>query len=216
MHYTQLPELYAKYKNRGLEILAFPCNQFKSQEPKSHGEILEFVAKRGITFPLFAKVKVNGSMFSNAGVEPLYVFCKAKAPGTLVNAIKWNFTKIMCDHNGVPVKRFAPNAEPVSMESFIEQLLEAREKALGPFKPEPSDESKTAAGDESKTAGDESKATAAAAPEASAAGAGASAESAGDATTAEAAAPSDGEGSEDKRGGDDATAAANQQANASL
>ena len=167
-------------------------------------------------------------MFSNAGVEPLYVFCKAKAPGTLVNAIKWNFTKaralppvphtharnrvsacqIMCDHNGVPVKRFAPNAEPVSMESFIEQLLEAREKALGPFKPEPSDES--------KTAGDESKATAAAAPEASAAGAGASAESAGDATTAEAAAPSDGEGSEDKRGGDDATAAANQQANASL
>ena len=185
------------------------------------------------------QVKVNGSMFSNAGVEPLYVFCKAKAPGTLVNAIKWNFTKaralqpgappphthapnrvsacqIMCDHNGVPVKRFAPNAEPVSMESFIKQLLEAREKALGPFKPEPSDESKTAAGDESKTAGDESKATAAAAPEASAAGAGASAESAGDATAAEAAAPSDGEGSEDKRGGDDATAAANQQANASL
>lgn len=215
MHYTQLPELYAKYKSRGLEILAFPCNQFKSQEPKSHGEILEFVAKRGITFPLFAKVKVNGSMFSNAGVEPLYVFCKAKAPGTLVNAIKWNFTKIMCDHNGVPVKRFAPNAEPVSMESFIKQLLEAREKALGPFKPEPSDESKTA-GDESKAADATAAATAAAAPEASAAGAGASAESAGDATAAEAAAPSDGEGSEDKRGGDDATAAANQQANASL
>lgn len=184
------------------------------------------------------QVKVNGSMFSNAGVEPLYVFCKAKAPGTLVNAIKWNFTKaralqpgappphthapnrvsacqIMCDHNGVPVKRFAPNAEPVSMESFIKQLLEAREKALGPFKPEPSDESKTA-GDESKAADATAAATAAAAPEASAAGAGASAESAGDATAAEAAAPSDGEGSEDKRGGDDATAAANQQANASL
>jgi len=115
-NYKQLQELHTKYaESAGLRILGFPCNQFGNQEPKSEAEIKEFATKNyGVQFDMFSKINVNGN-----DAHPLWKFLKNKQPGFLVNAIKWNFTKFLINKQGVPVARYAPNAEPLSFEKDI-------------------------------------------------------------------------------------------------
>lgn len=118
--YDGLEKIYQKYKDKGLVILAFPCNQFGFQEPNNEEQIQEFCKVNfGVTFPIFTKIDVNGS-----GAHPLYGFLKESLPGLLgFELIKWNFTKFLIDRNGVPVKRYAPNTEPKDLETDIEKLL---------------------------------------------------------------------------------------------
>lgn len=117
--YEGLEELYQKYHSQGLEILGFPCNQFAGQEPGSSADIEEFCSVNyGVSFPMFAKVDVNGK-----NAHPLFKHLKKALPGTLTNAIKWNFTKFLVDAEGNPVKRFAPTTEPLSMEEDIQNTL---------------------------------------------------------------------------------------------
>ncbi|MFY9269817.1 MAG: glutathione peroxidase [Candidatus Manganitrophaceae bacterium] len=118
--YAGLEGLYKKYKDRGLVVLGFPCNQFGGQEPGTEGEILSFCEKNyGVTFPLFGKIDVNGDQ-----AAPLFDFLKKSLPGILgTEPIKWNFTKFLIDKNGRPVERFAPATKPESLEKPIEKLL---------------------------------------------------------------------------------------------
>jgi glutathione peroxidase len=118
--YKGLEALYEKLGARGLEILGFPCNQFGAQEPGSEEEIAQFCELNyGVTFPLFAKIEVNG-----AAAEPLYQYLKKAKPGLLGSeAIKWNFTKFLVDRNGTVVERYAPNTEPEAIAEDIEKLL---------------------------------------------------------------------------------------------
>jgi glutathione peroxidase len=101
-------------------VLGFPCNQFGAQEPGDAKQIESFCEiNYGVTFPLFAKIDVNG-----ADTAPLYQYLKKERPGLLGSeAIKWNFTKFLVDRNGHVVERFAPNAEPESLADDIEKLL---------------------------------------------------------------------------------------------
>jgi glutathione peroxidase len=105
---------------KGLVVLGFPCNQFGAQEPGSEDEIASFCEiNYGVTFPLFAKVDVNGD-----DAAPLYRHLKAAKPGLLgTEAIKWNFTKFLVDRSGEVVARFAPNDEPAAIAGDIEKLL---------------------------------------------------------------------------------------------
>lgn len=118
--YTGLEALHEKYADKGLVILGFPCNQFGAQEPGSEIEIATFCsATYGVTFPMFAKIDVNGEH-----THPLYKFLKHEAPGLLGSeAIKWNFTKFLVDRSGKVVKRYAPTDTPQSLEKDIESLL---------------------------------------------------------------------------------------------
>jgi glutathione peroxidase len=118
--YRGLEALYRKYKPRGLEILGFPCNQFGAQEPGTEEEIESFCeVNYGVTFPLFAKVDVNGPH-----AAPLFRYLKKEKTGLLGSeAIKWNFTKFLVDRNGNVVARYAPNVEPASLAGDIEKLL---------------------------------------------------------------------------------------------
>jgi glutathione peroxidase len=118
--YGGLEALYQKYKERGLEILAFPCNQFGGQEPGAEGEIENFCKTNyGVSFKLFAKVDVNG-----ATAAPLYKFLKSSAPGLLgTEAIKWNFTKILVDKDGNVLKRYAPTDTPEAIGKELEKIL---------------------------------------------------------------------------------------------
>jgi glutathione peroxidase len=118
--YAGLETLHRDLGGRGLEILAFPCNQFAGQEPKSDQEIATFCETRFHTgFPLFAKIDVNGDQ-----THPLFELLKEQAPGLLgTKAIKWNFTKFLVDRNGDVLKRFAPSDTPESMRQEIEELL---------------------------------------------------------------------------------------------
>jgi glutathione peroxidase len=118
--YKGLEALYEKLHGKGLEILAFPCNQFGQQEPGDEAEIESFCeVNYGVTFPLFAKVDVNGD-----AAAPLYKYLKKAKPGLLGSeAIKWNFTKFLVDRNGNVVERYAPNTEPASLAGDIEKLL---------------------------------------------------------------------------------------------
>jgi glutathione peroxidase len=115
-----LQALYAKYHDKGFEILGFPCNQFMNQDPGTNEEIQNFCqVNYGVTFPMFAKLDVNG-----AKADPLYKYLKKAAPGALgMKAIKWNFTKFLVDAQGNVVKRFEPTVEPASIEPDIEALL---------------------------------------------------------------------------------------------
>ncbi|KAI9598724.1 glutathione peroxidase-like protein [Syncephalis fuscata] len=123
LNYTQLVQLDQRYRERGLRILGFPCNQFGSQEPGTNEEIKEFAAGFGVEFDMFDKIDVNGS-----NAHPLYVYLKQKQKGFMFNAIKWNFSKVsmifLIDRNGEPVKRYAPNEEPFSFIPEIERLLD--------------------------------------------------------------------------------------------
>jgi glutathione peroxidase len=117
--YEGLEKLYEQYKDRGLVILGFPCNQFGNQEPGSENEIQESCQiNYGVTFQLFGKVDVNGDK-----AHPVFQFLKKELPGLLGGKIKWNFTKFLIDRNGKPVKRFAPVTKPEKMEKDILKLL---------------------------------------------------------------------------------------------
>jgi glutathione peroxidase len=118
--YKGLESLYRQYTDRGLVVLGFPCNQFGGQEPGSESEIKSFCELNfGVTFPLFAKIEVNGS-----NAAPLYRYLKVAAPGVLGSeAIKWNFTKFLIDKNGNVLKRYAPTDSPESIAKDIEAIL---------------------------------------------------------------------------------------------
>lgn len=118
--YQALENLYRDYKDRGLVVLAFPCNQFANQEPGSNPEIQQFCATNyEISFPLFTKISVNGRH-----AHPLYQYLKKEKPGVWGSeAIKWNFTKFLVDRSGRVVKRYAPMTEPEILIHDIEQLL---------------------------------------------------------------------------------------------
>ena len=118
--YKGLEALYKKLHGKGFEILGFPCNQFGAQEPGTEDEIAAFCELNyGVSFPLFAKVDVNGD-----DATPLYRYLKSAKPGLLGSeAIKWNFTKFLVDGKGNVVERYAPNAEPASFAADIEKLL---------------------------------------------------------------------------------------------
>lgn len=113
--YKGLQELYTKYKDKGFEILDFPCNQFLGQAPGTEEEIHKFCTGRfGITFPQFAKIEVNGK-----NEEPLFKYIKNEAKGVIGSKIKWNFTKFLIDKNGNVLKRFAPSDTPEKIDSYV-------------------------------------------------------------------------------------------------
>ena len=118
--YKLLEEIYQRYKERGVVILGFPCNQFGSQEPGSAEEIKSFCETHyAVTFPMFSKIDVNGGKEAE-----LYSYLKSSLPGLLgIKTIKWNFTKFLINKNGIPVKRFAPKDSPEKMIPLIEELL---------------------------------------------------------------------------------------------
>ena len=115
-----LEKMYEQYKDKGLEILGFPCNQFGKQDPGSNAEIMEFCQLNyGVSFPMFAKVEVNGD-----AADPLFKYLKKAAPGLLgTEQIKWNFTKFLIDADGNVVKRYAPKDTPKAIAHDIEALL---------------------------------------------------------------------------------------------
>lgn len=118
--YKELEELYQKYKEKGLVILGFPCNQFGYQESASNDEIHDFCQlSYQVSFPLFSKIKVNGNH-----TEPLFNYLKKERRGLLGNkAIKWNFTKFLVNKEGKVIKRFAPSTSPFSIENIIQEIL---------------------------------------------------------------------------------------------
>ncbi|MEO1968068.1 MAG: glutathione peroxidase [Sphingomonadaceae bacterium] len=118
--YDGLEKLYESYKDRGFEVLGFPCNQFGHQEPGDADEIAEFCKVNfGVTFPLMAKVDVNGG-----DASPLYDWMKKEAPGLMGSkAIKWNFTKFLINREGNVVRRYAPTEKPEAIAKDIEKLL---------------------------------------------------------------------------------------------
>ena len=117
--YEGLQKLYDKYRDRGLEILDFPCNQFGHQAPGTEEEIQEFCTlKYNTTFPLFAKIDVNGKE-----AEPLFSFLKNQKGGIFGNDIKWNFTKFLVSRDGTVVERYAPMTTPEKIEKDILKLL---------------------------------------------------------------------------------------------
>ncbi|OIK15436.1 glutathione peroxidase [Bacillus sp. MUM 116] len=118
--YSELQQIYEKYKDKGLVVLGFPCNQFMNQEPGSEEDIKSFCELNyGVTFPMFAKVEVNGSK-----KHPLFSYLTSQAPGVLGSkAIKWNFTKFLIDQTGKVQKRYAPSIKPNEIVQDIEALL---------------------------------------------------------------------------------------------
>ena len=118
--YEGLEHLWQQYKDRGLTVLAFPCNQFGAQEPGNEQEIASFCSTSfGVSFPLFRKLEVNGP-----GAHPLFVELKRRAPGLLGSQrIKWNFTKFLISADGSRVERFAPTTKPEALQEAVEKLL---------------------------------------------------------------------------------------------
>ncbi|KAL0370542.1 UNVERIFIED_CONTAM: putative glutathione peroxidase 4 [Sesamum angustifolium] len=118
-NYTQLTELYSQYKDKGLEILAFPCNQFLYQEPGSSEDAEQFACTRfKAEYPIFQKVKVNG-----ADTAPVYKFLKSSKGGIFGSGIKWNFTKFLVDKEGVVLKRYGSTTSPLAIEDDIKKAL---------------------------------------------------------------------------------------------
>lgn len=118
--YKGLEELHRVYAPRGFSVLGFPCNQFGEQEPGGSDEIGQFCeVNYGVTFPMFAKIDVNGE-----AAHPLYQWLKKEAPGVLGSErIKWNFTKFLIDREGRVAGRFAPTTKPEELKPHIERLL---------------------------------------------------------------------------------------------
>jgi glutathione peroxidase len=118
--YEGLEELHRDYADRGFEVLGFPCNQFGGQEPGSAEEIATFCSLTyDVTFPVFAKIDVNGS-----DAAPIYRELKKQAPGVLgTEGIKWNFTKFLIGKDGKVVERYAPTTKPEDIAADIEKLL---------------------------------------------------------------------------------------------
>ena len=118
-HYTGLEKLYQEYKEKGLVIIGFPCNQFGKQEPGTSEEIQDFCnLNYDVTFPMSTKVDVNGK-----NAHPLFKYLKNELKGTLNNNIKWNFTKFLIGRDGVPFKRFSSTVEPDDISSSIDDVL---------------------------------------------------------------------------------------------
>lgn len=117
--YEGLELLYEKYKDDGLVILGFPCNQFGNQEPGSEKEIaVGCLINYGVTFPMFSKVDVNGD-----SAHPIYKYLKKQLAGLFGSKIRWNFAKFLIDRNGIPVKRYSPATAPEKLVKDIEKLL---------------------------------------------------------------------------------------------
>ena len=118
--YKGLEAVYEQFRDKGVEVLGFPCNQFGAQEPGTAEEIGAFCERNfGITFPLFDKVEVNGEE-----AHPLFKHLKSEAPGLMgTEAIKWNFTKFLVRKDGTVYKRYAPQTEPKELMKDIEKLL---------------------------------------------------------------------------------------------
>lgn len=118
--YDGLEKLYQKYKEKGLVILGFPCNQFGKQEPGSNEEIQKFCRLTyGVDFPIMAKVDVNGD-----SADPLYAWLKKSSPGILgTEAIKWNFTKFLVSRSGKVIDRYSSQTKPENLEQHIEKAL---------------------------------------------------------------------------------------------
>lgn len=118
--YKGLEVLWQRYKDQGLQVLGFPCNQFGGQEPGDESEIRQFCdLNYGVTFPMFAKIEVNG-----ANAHPLYAALKNAAPGILgTEMIKWNFTKFLLNAEGEVVKRYGSATKPEDIATDIEPLL---------------------------------------------------------------------------------------------
>lgn len=110
-----LEALYRKYKDKGLVILGFPCNQFAKQEPGDATSIQQgCLLNYGVSFPMFAKIKVNGK-----DAHPLYKYLKQELKGLVCNSVKWNFTKFLIDRDGKPLKRFSPITSPPKIEQYL-------------------------------------------------------------------------------------------------
>jgi glutathione peroxidase len=118
--FTGLEQLFEKYRERGLVVLGFPCNQFGAQEPGTAAEIGAFCQKNyGVSFPMFEKIDVNGD-----AAHPLYRWLKENARGLLGSErIKWNFTKFLVDRSGVVKARYAPVTKPEQLAKDVEALL---------------------------------------------------------------------------------------------
>jgi glutathione peroxidase len=118
--YAGLEEIYRKHRDRGFEVLAFPCNQFGRQEPGDAEEIRNFCTLTyDVTFPLFAKIDVNG-----AEADPLWAHLREQKRGVMGDRIKWNFTKFLVDAKGEVVQRYAPTTKPHQIDKDIAALLE--------------------------------------------------------------------------------------------
>ena len=118
--YAELEALYRDYKDRGFEVLAFPCNQFGSQEPGNAAEIASFCSLTyDVSFPVFGKIDVNGGK-----ADPLWKWLKREKTGLMgIGAIKWNFTIFLVDRGGKVVSRHAPTVRPELLRAEIEALL---------------------------------------------------------------------------------------------
>ncbi|PNH08037.1 Glutathione peroxidase [Tetrabaena socialis] len=117
--YTGLQQMYEKFKDRGLVVLGFPCNQFGGQEPGTEAEIVTFCSRNhGVTFPLMSKVDVNGP-----DAHPVYKYLKSAKKQFMVEMIKWNFEKFVVDRNGEVVARYSSMATPALLEAEVEKLL---------------------------------------------------------------------------------------------
>jgi glutathione peroxidase len=117
-----LEQLWQTYRDRGLVVVGYPCNQFGAQDPGSNGEIAEFCELNyGVSFPMMGKVQVNG-----ADAEPLWTWLTSEAPGALgTQAVKWNFTKFLVGRDGKVLARYAPNTDPAALARDIEKALAA-------------------------------------------------------------------------------------------
>jgi glutathione peroxidase len=118
--YAGLEQLYRRHASRGFSVLGFPCNQFGSQEPGTNNEIwVSCTTKHGVSFPLFAKIDVNGP-----GAHPLYQFLKTARKGLFGSSmIKWNFTKFLIDRTGQPIKRYGSTTPPEALDADIVKAL---------------------------------------------------------------------------------------------
>lgn len=115
-----LEQLHQKYKDQGLVVIGFPCNQFLDQEPESNESMAQACQINfGVTFPLTHKIDVNGK-----NTDPIFKYLKNELGGFLNSKIKWNFTKFLIDKNGKPFKRYSPTTKPVKLENDIKKLLQ--------------------------------------------------------------------------------------------
>lgn len=117
--FSGLENLYKKYKDKGLVVLGFPCNQFANQESGDEKSISEgCVINYGVTFQMFSKIDVNGE-----NTHPIFKYLKDELGGVLGKKIKWNFTKFLVDSNGNPVKRFSPTTKPEKIDAYLKSKM---------------------------------------------------------------------------------------------
>eukprot|EP01036_Dinobryon_divergens_P025216 gene25216-33742_t len=115
-----MQSLYEKHRDSGLEILAFPCNNFGGQEPGSNSDIQQFAKSKGATFPVFGKLQCD----SGKKTHPLYQYLMGSLPGGILGqGLKWNFAKFLCNSDGVPIQRYLPTTAPSAIEGDIVALL---------------------------------------------------------------------------------------------